>query len=41
MAHMGRWLHFSYSDMLDMDLSDFLSFSQEMKEIAQNSADTS
>jgi hypothetical protein len=37
MAYMGHWLHFSFEDMLKMDLSDFLSFTNEMKESAENS----
>ena len=36
MAYMGHWLHFSYSDMLDMNINDFISFCKQMQEIAKN-----
>jgi len=40
MAFIGRWLHFSYSDMLDMDLNDFISFVNKTKEIVTIQNDT-
>jgi len=35
MAIVGHWLHFSYSDMADMDLELLLCFMDEAKEMGR------
>ncbi|GEM_PF-5610208 len=33
---MGHWLHFGYSDMMDMDMSVFMQFVDECALLAQS-----
>jgi hypothetical protein len=37
MANIAYTLHFGYSEMLEMDLDDFLFFTQEANKILENS----
>lgn len=36
MALMGHWLHFGYSDLLDMDMSVFMKFVEECESLAKS-----
>lgn len=35
MATIGHALHFSYSEMLDMEIDDFLDFAEKAKKILE------
>lgn len=41
MAYMGHWLHFSYGDMVEMDLKDFILFVQKTEDIAKSAENAS